>query len=111
MIMALSRLRHAAIFRAPSLFRARLLSPSSTLRSLSSSSEVLNHIPEVTSLRPIQFPMFNGVHHNSSKLPSGVRYFSSAGKKYIISNTLHHLFGFILCLLYLINHQFFSVSF
>ncbi|XP_031115635.1 dihydrolipoyllysine-residue acetyltransferase component 1 of pyruvate dehydrogenase complex, mitochondrial isoform X1 [Ipomoea triloba] len=78
MIMALSRLRHAAIFRAPSLFRARLLSPSSTLRSLSSSSEVLNHIPEVTSLRPIQFPMFNGVHHNSSKLPSGVRYFSSA---------------------------------
>lgn len=39
---------------------------------------MLNHIPEVTSLRPIQFPMFNGVHHNSSKLPSGVRYFSSA---------------------------------
>ncbi|CAH9111404.1 unnamed protein product [Cuscuta europaea] len=80
--MALSRLRHPIIRRAPSLIRARLLSSSLSPSLYIYSSEALNHIPEVTSSRPIHFLMFNGVDHNSSKLmvrlPSGVRCFSSA---------------------------------
>ncbi|VFQ74554.1 unnamed protein product [Cuscuta campestris] len=77
--MALSRLRHPVVLRAPSLFRARLLSSSSAFR-YHSSLVVLNHIPEVTLSRPIPFLMFNGVGHNSSKskLPSGCRCLSSA---------------------------------
>lgn len=77
--MALSRLRHPVILRAPSLIRARLHSSSSTFRH-HSSFVVLNHTPEVSSSRPIPFLMFNGVYHNSSKLkfPSSYRRLSSA---------------------------------
>ncbi|KAH0713901.1 hypothetical protein KY285_008968 [Solanum tuberosum] len=83
--MALSRLRHPLIFRAPSLLRARRLlaagpSNSSTLRSLHHVPGVLNQIPDVdaSSLRPLNFRLLSGVHVIPSKLQSGVRHFSSA---------------------------------
>lgn len=83
--MALSRLRHPLIFRAPSLLRARRLlaagpSNSSTLRSLHHVPGVLNLIPDVdaSSLRPLNFRLLSGVHVIPSKLQSGVRHFSSA---------------------------------
>lgn len=84
--MALSRLRHPLIFRAPSLLRARRLlaagpsNSSSTLRSLHHVPGVLNQIPDVdaSSLRPLNFRLLSGVHVIPSKLQSGVRHFSSA---------------------------------
>ncbi|XP_049380876.1 dihydrolipoyllysine-residue acetyltransferase component 1 of pyruvate dehydrogenase complex, mitochondrial isoform X2 [Solanum stenotomum] len=83
--MALSRLRHPLIFRAPSLLRARRLlaagpSNSSTLRSLHHVPGVLNQVPDVdaSSLRPLNFRLLSGVHVIPSKLQSGVRHFSSA---------------------------------
>ncbi|OIT02138.1 PREDICTED: dihydrolipoyllysine-residue acetyltransferase component 1 of pyruvate dehydrogenase complex, mitochondrial [Nicotiana attenuata] len=83
--MALSRLRHPVILRAPSLLRARRLlaagpSNSSTFRSLHHVSGALNQIPDVdaTSLRPLHFRLLSGVHDIPSKLQSGVRYLSSA---------------------------------
>ncbi|XP_049372349.1 dihydrolipoyllysine-residue acetyltransferase component 1 of pyruvate dehydrogenase complex, mitochondrial isoform X1 [Solanum verrucosum] len=86
--MALSRLRHPLIFRAPSLFRARRLlaagpSNSSTLRSLHHVPGVLNQIPDVDAsslsmVRPLNFRLLSGVHVIPSKLQSGVRHFSSA---------------------------------
>ncbi|KAK4707943.1 hypothetical protein R3W88_028868 [Solanum pinnatisectum] len=83
--MALSRLRHPLIFRAPSLLRARRLlaagpSNSSALRSLHHVPGVLIQIPDVdaSSLRPLNFRLLSGVHVVPSKLQSGVRHFSSA---------------------------------
>ncbi|TMW95101.1 hypothetical protein EJD97_009378 [Solanum chilense] len=83
--MALSRLRHPLIFRAPSLLRARRLLAagpcnSSTLRSLHHAPGVLNQIPYVdaSSLRPLNFRLLSEVHVVPSKLQSGVRHFSSA---------------------------------
>ncbi|XP_055830567.1 dihydrolipoyllysine-residue acetyltransferase component 1 of pyruvate dehydrogenase complex, mitochondrial [Solanum dulcamara] len=83
--MALSRLRHPVIFRAPSLLRPRRLltsglSNSSTLRSLHHVPGALNQIPDVdaSSLRPLNFRLLSGVHVIPSKLQSGVRHFSSA---------------------------------
>ncbi|GFQ07078.1 dihydrolipoyllysine-residue acetyltransferase component 1 of pyruvate dehydrogenase complex mitochondrial [Phtheirospermum japonicum] len=62
--MALSRLRHPVIRRAPSLIRARFLSYSSTHSAL---------------IRPTSFPLVNGIHDDSSKtkVRIGVRYYSS----------------------------------
>lgn len=78
--MALSRLRHhPVISRAPSLFRARLLS--STSRSLSRNSRLQNSILDDggTLLRPKLFSAFDGVHDQSKlKLLSGIRCYSSA---------------------------------
>ncbi|XP_004250012.1 dihydrolipoyllysine-residue acetyltransferase component 1 of pyruvate dehydrogenase complex, mitochondrial isoform X2 [Solanum lycopersicum] len=83
--MALSRLRHPLIFRAPSLLRARRLLAagpcnSSTLRSLHHVPGVLNQIPDVdaSSLRLLNFRLLSEVHVVPSKLQSGVRHFSSA---------------------------------
>ncbi|MCD7468915.1 Pyruvate dehydrogenase complex component E2 1, partial [Datura stramonium] len=80
--MALSRLRHPVIFRAPSLLRARrlLAAAPSTFRSLHHVPGALNQIPDVdaTSLRPVHFRLLSGVHGIPSKLQSGVRHFSSA---------------------------------
>ncbi|KAA8534497.1 hypothetical protein F0562_032014 [Nyssa sinensis] len=80
--MALSRLRHPVISRAPSLFRARLLSTTTTIpRSLARCSSLQNSFVEGdgTLLRRAPLSMFNGVCDSSIlKLPSGVRNFSSA---------------------------------
>ncbi|XP_015058429.1 dihydrolipoyllysine-residue acetyltransferase component 1 of pyruvate dehydrogenase complex, mitochondrial isoform X3 [Solanum pennellii] len=86
--MALSRLRHPLIFRAPSLLRARRLLAagpcnSSTLRSLHHVPGVLNQIPDVDAsslslVRPLNFRLLSEVHVVPSKLQSGVRHFSSA---------------------------------
>ncbi|KAL3523536.1 hypothetical protein ACH5RR_016370 [Cinchona calisaya] len=78
--MALSRLRNPVISRAPSLFRARLLS--SVYRSLPRCSRVLNSFADVegTLSRNSPLAVFGGLHDYSFKikLQSGVRYFSSA---------------------------------
>lgn len=77
--MALSRLRHPVISRAPSLFRARLLSSSRSPPSRS--SRVQNSaIDDGTLLRHKPFSVFNGIHGNPStlKLQSSIRCFSSA---------------------------------
>ncbi|KAK0592672.1 hypothetical protein LWI29_023374 [Acer saccharum] len=80
--MALSRLRHPVIARAPSLLRARLLSCSSAT-SLARTSSRRNTVVDVNGnlLRPASLTMFTGVDDNSSKLKIqiGVRRFSSAG--------------------------------
>ncbi|XP_010312583.1 dihydrolipoyllysine-residue acetyltransferase component 1 of pyruvate dehydrogenase complex, mitochondrial isoform X3 [Solanum lycopersicum] len=86
--MALSRLRHPLIFRAPSLLRARRLLAagpcnSSTLRSLHHVPGVLNQIPDVDAsslslVRLLNFRLLSEVHVVPSKLQSGVRHFSSA---------------------------------
>uniref|UniRef100_A0A5B6ZQ91 Dihydrolipoamide acetyltransferase component of pyruvate dehydrogenase complex n=1 Tax=Davidia involucrata TaxID=16924 RepID=A0A5B6ZQ91_DAVIN len=79
--MALSRLRHPVISRAPSLFKARLLSTTPIARSLARSSSVRNSFVDGdgTLLRPAPLSMFNGVCDSSIlKLPIGVRNFSSA---------------------------------
>lgn len=80
--MALSRLRHPLISRAPSLIRPhRLLAAGhSTFRSLHHVSGALNQIPDVDafSLRPVHFRLLSGVHGIPSKLQNGVRHFSSA---------------------------------
>ncbi|GAV77803.1 2-oxoacid_dh domain-containing protein/Biotin_lipoyl domain-containing protein/E3_binding domain-containing protein [Cephalotus follicularis] len=77
--MALSRLRHPLISRAPSLFKPRLLSSSG---SLSRTSVGQNSSAEGngTLLRPASLSMVTGVHDSSfkPKLEIGVRHFSSA---------------------------------
>ncbi|XP_024969364.1 dihydrolipoyllysine-residue acetyltransferase component 1 of pyruvate dehydrogenase complex, mitochondrial isoform X2 [Cynara cardunculus var. scolymus] len=77
--MALSRLRnHPVISRAPSLLRARLLSSTSTSRSL---SRLQNSILDDggTLLRPKKISAFGGAHDQSKlKLLSGIRCYSSA---------------------------------
>ncbi|KAG6410082.1 hypothetical protein SASPL_128130 [Salvia splendens] len=79
--MALSRLRHPVISRAPSLIRARFLSLSST-PSFLNRSRGSNTSPEVaeTLLRPVSFPLINGIYGDSSKIKFkiGIRSFSSA---------------------------------
>ncbi|KAK6136127.1 hypothetical protein DH2020_030143 [Rehmannia glutinosa] len=79
--MALSRLRHPVIRRAPSLIRARFLSFSSThpslirTRGLNSCTDVAESL-----LRPAPFSLVNGIHDDSSKIKFqiGVRCYSSA---------------------------------
>ncbi|KAF3669172.1 putative pentatricopeptide repeat-containing protein-like [Capsicum annuum] len=80
--MALSRLRHPLIFRAPSLLRL-LPTAHSSFRAFNYVSGALNQIPDVdaTSLRPVHFRLLSGVHGIPSKLQNGVRHFSSAGKQ------------------------------
>ncbi|PHT65224.1 hypothetical protein T459_29649 [Capsicum annuum] len=77
--MALSRLRHPLIFRAPSLLRL-LPTAHSSFRAFNHVSGALNQIPDVdaTSLRPVHFRLLSGVHGIPSKLQNGVRHFSSA---------------------------------
>lgn len=79
--MALSRLRHSVISRAPSLIRARFLSLTSAHSSLNR-SRVLNTKPDVAEslLRPASFPLFSGIHGDSSKIKFkiGIRSYSSA---------------------------------
>ncbi|KAH6804075.1 Dihydrolipoamide acetyltransferase [Perilla frutescens var. frutescens] len=79
--MALSRLRHPVISRAPCLIRARFLSLSSAHSSLYR-SRGLNSRPDVAEslLRPASCPLFNGIHGDSSKIKFriGIRSFSSA---------------------------------
>ncbi|XP_016550999.2 dihydrolipoyllysine-residue acetyltransferase component 1 of pyruvate dehydrogenase complex, mitochondrial isoform X2 [Capsicum annuum] len=77
--MALSRLRHPLIFRAPSLLRL-LPTAHSSFRAFNYVSGALNQIPDVdaTSLRPVHFRLLSGVHGIPSKLQNGVRHFSSA---------------------------------
>ncbi|KAL3649672.1 Pyruvate dehydrogenase complex component E2 1 [Castilleja foliolosa] len=79
--MALSRLRHPVIRRAPSLIRARFLSHSSTIsplfrtRGLNSTSDVADPLLS----RPTSFPLVNCIHDGSSKtkVRIGVCYYSS----------------------------------
>ncbi|CAK7325336.1 unnamed protein product [Dovyalis caffra] len=81
--MALSRLRHPLISRAPSLFKARFLSSS---RSLARSSSNLD--ADRSLLRPTSLSMVSGVHDDSSlklKMRIGVRHFSSSGSENDIS--------------------------
>ncbi|GLT70199.1 hypothetical protein SLA2020_422950 [Shorea laevis] len=76
--MALSRLRNPVIARAPSLFRARFLSASTSL----SRSNVQNSFKDGngTFLRPAFLPTGHGLNNGSIKLKLqiGARYFSSA---------------------------------
>ncbi|XAR52295.1 Dihydrolipoyllysine-residue acetyltransferase [Bertholletia excelsa] len=79
--MALSRLRHPVISRAPSLLKARLLSSATTYRSFSRSICRLQQpfVNDGELLRPVVFPVFAGAYCSSSKLKmSSIRYFSSA---------------------------------
>ncbi|PIN19362.1 Dihydrolipoamide acetyltransferase [Handroanthus impetiginosus] len=78
--MALSRLRHPVIRRAPSLLRARFLSSSAhpslnRSRGLNSGNDVAESL-----LRPTSFALVNGGHHSSSKIKFqiGIRFYSSA---------------------------------
>lgn len=85
--MALSRLRHPVISRAPSLLRARFVYFSSTHPSLYRSRMLISNANvEVTLLRPTLFPMVNGVHNISSKLKwqSGVRNYSSSEPPHLV---------------------------
>ncbi|KAM3360257.1 hypothetical protein P3S68_019969 [Capsicum galapagoense] len=80
--MALSRLRHPLIFRAPSLLRL-LPTAHSSFRAFNHVSGALNQIPDVdatslSSVRPVHFRLLSGVHGIPSKLQNGVRHFSSA---------------------------------
>ncbi|KAH6772361.1 Dihydrolipoamide acetyltransferase [Perilla frutescens var. frutescens] len=79
--MALSRLRHLVISRAPCLMRDRFLSLSSAHSSLYR-SRGLNSKPDVVEslLRPASCPLFNGIYGDSStiKFIIGIRSFSSA---------------------------------
>ncbi|KAL1553174.1 Pyruvate dehydrogenase complex component E2 1 [Salvia divinorum] len=79
--MAVSRLRHPVISRAPSLIRARFLSLSST-HSFLNRSRGLNTSIEVaeTLLRPSSFSLINGIYGDSSKIKFKIdtRSFSSA---------------------------------
>lgn len=79
--MALSRLRHPVISRAPSLIRARFLSFSSTHHSLNRSRGLHRSTDVAESLsRPASFSLSTGIHDESSKIKSqvGVRLYSSA---------------------------------
>ncbi|CAN6565880.1 unnamed protein product [Malus baccata var. baccata] len=77
--MALSRLRHPVISRAPSLLRARLLS--SSTRSLTRTFSVQNsaELGDDTPLRPATLSMLTGVHDKPTKLKpwTGVKYYST----------------------------------
>ncbi|KAI3458891.1 hypothetical protein Pfo_015554 [Paulownia fortunei] len=80
--MALSRLRHPVICRAPSLIRARFLSFSSSTRPSLNRSRGLNSSTDVAESllsRPASFSLVNGVHDDSSKIKFqiGVRHYSS----------------------------------
>ncbi|PRQ58677.1 putative dihydrolipoyllysine-residue acetyltransferase [Rosa chinensis] len=84
--MALSRLRHPVISRAPSLFRARLLS--SSTRSLTRSSSVQNLTVGGDSalLRPASLSMLTGVQYKFSYLKpwTGVKHYSTADPLYAV---------------------------
>ncbi|KAL2555566.1 Dihydrolipoyllysine-residue acetyltransferase component 1 of pyruvate dehydrogenase complex [Forsythia ovata] len=83
--MALSRLRHPVISRAPSLLRARFLCFSSTHPSFYRSRMLISNADvKVTLLRP--FPMVGGVYDISSKLKlqSGVRNYSSSEPPHLV---------------------------
>lgn len=76
--MALSRLRHPVISRAPRIFSSTAF----TFRYLARSSGLQKSITNIdgTLLRPIAPSLHTGIHENSSKLElqTGFRYFSSA---------------------------------
>lgn len=78
--MALSRLRHPVISRGPSLFKARLLSSSTTTSSRSLSRLQQSFVNAGGALlRAAPCSVFSGVHDSSPKLKlTSVRYFSSA---------------------------------
>ncbi|KAF5948054.1 hypothetical protein HYC85_014011 [Camellia sinensis] len=79
--MALSRLRHPVISRAPSLFKARLLSSTTTTSSRSLS-------------RAAPCSVFSGVNDSSPKLKlTSVRYFSSAAYSVTAEPPLHMVIG------------------
>ncbi|KAM5555859.1 dihydrolipoyllysine-residue acetyltransferase component 1 of pyruvate dehydrogenase complex, mitochondrial [Rosa sericea] len=84
--MALSRLRHPVISRAPSLFRPRLLS--SSARSLTRSSSVQNLTVGGDSalLRPASLSMLTGVQYKFSYLKpwTGVKHYSTADPLYAV---------------------------
>ncbi|XP_004307330.1 PREDICTED: dihydrolipoyllysine-residue acetyltransferase component 1 of pyruvate dehydrogenase complex, mitochondrial [Fragaria vesca subsp. vesca] len=84
--MALSRLRYPVISRAPSLFRARLLS--SSTRSLTRGSGVQNSIVggDTTLLRPASLSMLTGVQYKFSYLKTwrGVKHYSTADPLYAV---------------------------
>ncbi|XP_047970306.1 dihydrolipoyllysine-residue acetyltransferase component 1 of pyruvate dehydrogenase complex, mitochondrial [Salvia hispanica] len=79
--MALSRLRHPVISRAPSLIRARFLSlsPAHSFLNRSRGSNTGLEFSE-TLLRPASIPLFNGIYGDSSKIKvkMGIRSFSSS---------------------------------
>ncbi|GMP68478.1 hypothetical protein CsSME_00028096 [Camellia sinensis var. sinensis] len=78
--MALSRLRHPVISRAPSLFKARLLSSTTNTSSRSLSRLQQSFVNAGGALlRAAPCSVFSGVHDSSPKLKlTSVRYFSSA---------------------------------
>ncbi|KAM7463839.1 hypothetical protein LguiA_031960 [Lonicera macranthoides] len=81
--MALSRLRHPVISRAPCLFTIHLLSSSasSTVGSITRGSKVRSsNVDGDGTFRPTPLSVFSGVHEICSKikLQCGIRYFSSA---------------------------------
>ncbi|CAL5404286.1 unnamed protein product [Camellia sinensis] len=78
--MALSRLRHPVISRAPSLFKTRLLSSTTTTSSRSLSRLQQSFVNAGGALlRAAPCSVFSGVHDSSPKLKlTSVRYFSSA---------------------------------
>ncbi|CAL9007667.1 unnamed protein product [Prunus brigantina] len=84
--MALSRLRHPVISRAPSLFRARLLS--SSTRSLTRTFSVQNSttLGDNTLSRPATLSMLTGVQDKPSKLKpwTGVKYYSTADPLHVV---------------------------
>ncbi|CAL8124253.1 unnamed protein product [Prunus armeniaca] len=84
--MALSRLRHPVISRAPSLLRARLLS--SYTRSLTRTFSVQNSttLGDNTLSRPATLSMLTGVHAKLSKLKpwTGVKYYSTADPLHVV---------------------------
>ncbi|VVA12146.1 PREDICTED: dihydrolipoyllysine-residue [Prunus dulcis] len=84
--MALSRLRHPVISRAPSLLRARLLS--SSTRSLTRTFSVQNSttLGDNTLLRPATLSMLTGVQDKLSKLKpwTCVKYYSTADPLHVV---------------------------
>ncbi|KAL7147180.1 hypothetical protein ABFS83_06G090500 [Erythranthe nasuta] len=79
--MALSRLRHPVICRAPLLIKARFLSSASTRPSLNRGLNSSTDVAESLLSRPTSSSLVNGVHNDSSKIKFriGVRNYSSAG--------------------------------
>ncbi|XP_028790672.1 dihydrolipoyllysine-residue acetyltransferase component 1 of pyruvate dehydrogenase complex, mitochondrial-like isoform X1 [Neltuma alba] len=86
--MALSRLRHPLISRAPSLLKARLLSSSyASSRSLYGTSNSRNRsvASDGNLLRPALLPMLTGVCDNSLELKwVGVKFFSSSDSSHLV---------------------------
>ncbi|XP_008233240.1 PREDICTED: dihydrolipoyllysine-residue acetyltransferase component 1 of pyruvate dehydrogenase complex, mitochondrial [Prunus mume] len=84
--MALSRLRHPVISRAPSLLRARLLS--SSTRSLTRTFSVQNSttLGDNTLSRPATLSMLTGVHDKLSKVKpwTAVKYYSTADPLHVV---------------------------